>query len=424
MGQRKFLMATALVAIVAAACSGSTPTPVATSAAPATAAPASEAPSGSALPASQAPVATIGPGEGELDLVAWVGYAESGGNVKEYDWVNPFIAKNPDCAKVNVKTADTSDDMYTLMAQGHGVYDGVSASGDASNRLIDRAEVAPIDPALIPDFKDLTPFLQSPPNNTVNGFHYGVSHGWGGNTLMYRTDKFATAPTSWASVFEPAQISGYKGKVVTDYAGTIYIADAALYLKTAKPDLKITDPYELTQDQFDAAIALLKAQRPYVGKYWAAFSDEIDNFTNGASIVGTTWQYQTNTLKAAGVPVEAVVPVEGMTGWSDTWMLSRYAKHPNCMLKWMAWMVTPEVQAQVAEYFGEAPANPKACDILNKGYGSYKIANFCDAYHVTDQAFYQAISFWKTPIRDCGDSRGTTCVSYDQWLAAYTDVKG
>ena len=78
-----------------------------------------------------------------------------------------------------------------------------------------------------------------------------------------------------------------------------------------------------------------------------------------------------------------------MTGWSDTWMLSRYAKHPNCMLKWMAWMVTPEVQAQVAEYFGEAPANPKACDILDKGYGSYAIPNFCDAYHVTDQAFYQ-----------------------------------
>jgi putative spermidine/putrescine transport system substrate-binding protein len=421
MGQRKVLVATAVFAIVAAACSGSTATPSPASQAPASQAPASQAPA--SAPASEAPVATIGPGEGELDLVVWPGYAERGLNVKEYDWVNPFIAQNPDCSTVNVKEADTSDDMYTLMSQGHGVYDGVSASGDASNRLIDRAEVAPIDPALIPDFNDISQFLQSPPNNTVNGFHYGVSHGWGGNTLMYRTDKFATAPTSWDAVFDPAQMAGYKGKV-TAYNGTIYIADAALYLKTHKPELGITDPYELTQDQFDAAIALLKAQRPFVGKYWISYADEIDNFTNGASIVGTTWQYQTNALIAAGVPVQAVVPTEGMTGWSDTWMLSRYAKHPNCMLKWMAWMVTPEVQAQVAEYFGEAPANPKACDILNKGYGSYKIDNFCDAYHVTDQAFYEAISFWKTPIRDCGDSRGTTCVPYDQWLAAYTDVKG
>ena len=421
MAHRKVLIATAVVAILTAACSSAATTQAPASQAPASEAPASEAPA--SVPASQAPVASIGPGEGELDIVVWPGYAEDGSNVKEYDWVHPFEQANPDCGKVNVKPADTSDDMYTLMSQGHGLYDGVSASGDASNRLIDRAEVAPVDPALIPDFKDITPFLQSPANNTVNGFHYGISHGWGGNTLMYRTDKFPTAPTSWSAVFDPAQMANYKGKV-TAYAGTIYMADAALYLKATRPELNITDPYELTQDQFNAVVELLKAQRPFVGKYRKSFTDEIDNFTNGASIVGTTWQYQTNTLIAAGIPVQAIVPTEGMTGWSDTWMLSRYAKHPNCMLKWMAWMVTPEVQAQVAEYFGEAPANPKACDILNKGYGSYKIPNFCDAYHVTDQAFYQAISFWKTPIRDCGDSRGTTCIPYDQWLSAYTAVKG
>ncbi len=244
MTHRKLLSAIAAFGILAAACSSTSATP---SAAPSTAA---SGPPASA-PASVVPVASIGPGEGELDIVAWAGYAESGQNVKEYDWVTPFIAANPDCGKVNVKTADTSDEMYTLMTQGHGVYDGVSASGDASNRLIDRAEVAPVDPALIPDFKDLTPFLQSPPNNTVNGFHYGISHGWGGNTLMYRTDKFSTAPTSWDSVFDTTKMAGYKGKV-TDYDGAIYIADAALYLKAHKPELAITDPYELTQDQFDA----------------------------------------------------------------------------------------------------------------------------------------------------------------------------
>ena len=314
--------------------------------------------------------------------------------------------------------------MYTLMSQGHGLYDGVSASGDASNRLIDRAEVAPIDPALIPDFKDLSAVPPEPAEQHRQRVplrrlaRLGRQH-----PDVPDTTSSARAPTSWSAVFDPAQMAGYKGKV-TAYGGTIYIADAALYLKTTKPELKITDPYELTQEQFDAAVALLKEQRPFVGKYWTSFTDEIDNFTNGASTIGTTWQYQTNTLKAANVPVEAIVPTEGMTGWSDTWMLSRYAKHPNCMLKWMAWMVTPEVQAQVAEYFGEAPANPKACDILNKGYGPYALPNFCDAYHVTDEAFYNAISFWKTPIRDCGDSRGTTCIPYDQWVAAYTDVKG
>ncbi len=425
MSSRKGLVAAAVVAILTAACSSSATSPAA-SAVPASQGAASQAAASevpASAPASETPVATIGPGEGELDLVTWVGYAERGETDPAYDWVNPFIKANPDCSKVTVKTADTSDEMYTLMSQGHGVYDGVSASGDASNRLIDRAEVAPVDPALIPDFKDLTPFLQSPPNNTVNGYHYGISHGWGGNTLMYRTDKFDTAPTSWDAVFDPAKMAAYKGKV-TAYEAAIYIADAALYLKTHQPELKITDPYELTQDQFDAAVALLTSQRPFIGQAWKTYTNEIDNFTSGASTIGTSWQYQTNALKAAGIPVEAVVPTEGMTGWSDTWMLSRYAKHPNCMLKWMAWMVTPEVQAQVAEFFGEAPANPKACDILNTSTKPYAIKDFCTAYHVTDEAFYKAISFWKTPVRDCGDDRGNTCVPYDEWVSAFTKVRG
>jgi putative spermidine/putrescine transport system substrate-binding protein len=391
----------------------------ATAAAPSTG---SAAPPASVEPSSNLPT-SIGAGEGELDIIVWAGYAEDGSNVKEYDWVNPFIAANPDCGKVNVKPADTSDAMVSLMqGGGGGLYDGVSASGDASNTLITRGDVAEVNVDLIPDFKDVSPFLQSPAHNTVNGKHYGVSHGWGGNTLMYRTDIVKPAPTSWDVTFDPAKMEAYKGKV-TAYDGSIYIADAALYLKTHKPELGITDPYELTQDQFNAAIDLLKAQHPYVGKYWAAYTDEIDNFTNGATVVGTTWPYQTNTLKAAKVAVEAVVPTEGMTGWADTWMLASKAAHPNCMYKWMAWMVTPHVQAEVAEYFGEAPANPKACAELDKTYGSYGVKDFCTLYSVNDKSFYDSISFWKTPQAECGDSRGQTCIPYDQWVTAYQAVK-
>ena len=420
-----FAVAASLGIVVAACSSGATPTP-ATSSTPSSVAP-STAASASAVAPSVAPSSNlptaIGPGEGEVDLIVWAGYAEDGSNVKEYDWVNPFIKANPDCAKVNVKPADTSDAMVSLMqGGGGGLYDGVSASGDASNTLISRGDVAEVNVDLIPDFKDITPFLQSPAHNTVDGKHYGVSHGWGGNTLMWRTDLVSPAPTSWDVTFDPAKMAPYKGKI-TAYDGSIYVADAALYLKAHQPDLGITDPYELTQPQFDAAINLLKAQHAYVGKYWAAYTDEIDNFTSGATIVGTTWPYQTNTLKAAGVKVEAVVPTEGMTGWADTWMLASKAKHPNCMYKWMAWMVTPHVQAEVAEYFGEAPANPKACTELDKVYGSYGVKNFCTLYSVNDKNFYDSISFWKTPQADCGDSRGQTCIPYDQWVTAFQAVK-
>jgi len=419
-----FAVAASLGIVVAACSSGATQTPAAPSVAPASVTPSaagSVAPP-SVEPSSNLPTA-IGAGEGELDIIVWAGYAEDGSNVPEYDWVNPFIKANPDCGKVNVKPADTSDSMVSLMqGGGGGLYDGVSASGDASNTLISRGDVAEVNVDLIPDFKDISPFLQSPAHNTVDGKHFGVSHGWGGNTLMWRTDKVNPAPTSWDITFDPAKMDPYKGKV-TAYDGSIYVADAALYLKTHKPELGITDPYELTQDQFNAAIDLLKGQHPYVGKYWSAYTDEIDNFTSGATVVGTTCPYQTNTLKAAKIPVSAIVPSEGMTGWADTWMLASKAKHPNCMYKWMAWMVTPHVQTEVAEYFGEAPANPKACTELDKTYGSYGVKNFCTLYSVNDKSFYDSISFWKTPQADCGDSRGQTCVSYDKWVTAYQAVK-
>jgi len=244
----------------------------------------SGSPSPNPSPTPSLPTA-IGAGEGELDIVIWPGYAEDGSNAKEYDWVHPFERET--ACKVKSKVADTSDDMFTLMTQNHGLYDGVSASGDASNRLIDSGEIAPINPALVPNWNDITPFLQNISANTVNGVHYGVSHGWGGNLLMYRTDKITTAPTSWDAVFDPAKMDAYKGKV-TAYNGTIYMADAALYLKTKRPELAITDPYELNKKQFDAAVSLLKKQRPLIKKYWVYASDEVQLFKGRRALEGAT----------------------------------------------------------------------------------------------------------------------------------------
>jgi hypothetical protein len=228
------------------------------------------------------PLSSVGPGEGTLNLIAWIGYTEDGSTDKNYDWVTPFEQQSG--CQVTVKYDDTSDQMVNDMRQSGGTaYDGVSASGDASNRLIAAGDVAPINVDLIPGWKDFLPTLQSPPNNTVDGVHYGVSYMFGPNVLMYNTQQVTPAPTSWDVVFDPN--TPYAGKL-TIYTGAIYIADAAMYLKTHNPDLGITDPYELTQDQFNAAIELLKGQQPNVIKYWGATTDQIDLFTSGESVVG------------------------------------------------------------------------------------------------------------------------------------------
>jgi putative spermidine/putrescine transport system substrate-binding protein len=351
----------------------------------------------------------IGAFEGRLNLVVWAGYAENGSTDKNVDWVNPFT-KATGC-KVNAKVADTSDAMVALMETGQ--YDGVSASGDASLRLVYRGQVAPVNTGLLTNYGEIAPYLKNQPYNSVNGQMYGVPHGYGANVLMYRTDKFSQPPTSWGVVWE--NNSPAAGNV-TAYDSPIYIADAALYLKSRRPDLEITDPYALTEEQFDAAVDLLRRQRPSISQYWHNYLDEVQSFKVGDTHAGTSWQVIANLARDQKIPVATTIPTEGATGWSDTWMISSRAQHPNCMYRWMNWITTAKVQAQVAQWFGQAPANPKACRYTAKG--------FCSDFRVGDAEFYRRIAFWKTPVRDCGDGRGSKCVDYSRWAQAWAEIKG
>ena len=348
----------------------------------------------------------IGPGEGALTLIAWEGYTQP-------QWVKPFEKKTG--CEVSAKYGGSSDEMVTLMRQGGGgQYDMVSASGDASVRLIAGGDVQPVNPDLVPGYADLIPALQSPPHNTVDGKHYGISLQWGPNTLLYNTQKVQPAPTSWSVLYDPK----YKDQITVPN-NPIQIADAALYLSKSKPELGITDPYELTQEQFDAAVDLLKQQRPLVKKYWGLASDEISLFKNGDATVGASWPYQTNTLQADGAPVKDLIPDEGATGWADTWMLSSKAKHPNCAYMWLDWITTPKVQAQQAIYFGETPANTKACAVMDK-----LSKGACRQYHAdAPESYFQSIRFWKTPQADCGNGK-SDCVDYTKWVQAWSEITG
>jgi len=349
---------------------------------------------------------TIGKGEGQLNLVAWEGYTQK-------QWVQPFT-KATGC-KVNAKYAGSSDEMVTLMRSGGGSqYDMVSASGDASLRLIYGKDVQPVNVNLIPDWKSFIPALKSPPHNTIGGQHYGVSLQWGPNTLLYNTKQVKPAPTSWSTIYS----SKYKGKVTVP-DNPIQIADAALYLSKSKPSLGIKDPYELNQKQFDAAVNLLKQQKPLIKKYWGLASDEIDLFKSGDAVIGASWPYQTNTLIDAKVPVRDTIPTEGATGWADTWMLSSKAQHPNCAYLWMKYVTQPQPEAQQALIFGETPVNPKACPFMNKIE-----AGSCAKYHLNEPLnYYNTIKFWKTPIPDCGNGKND-CMDYNAWQTAWTQVTG
>lgn len=352
----------------------------------------------------------LGAGEGQVDLIAWAGYVEDGSTDPKVDWVTAFEDKTG--CQVNTKVGNTSDEMVTLMRTGN--YDGVSASGDATLRLIAAGDVAPVNTDLIPNYADVYEGLKNQAHNSVDGVMYGVPHGRGANLLMWRTDKVDPAPDSWSVVWD--ENSPYKGHV-TAYDSPIYIADAAVYLMATQPDLGITNPYELDDAQFQATVDLLKKQRTIIGEYWSDYTKSQAAFTSGDTVVGTTWQVIANLLVADKVKIETVLPKEGSTGWSDTWMISSKAKHPNCMYLWMDWIISPEANAAVAEWFGEAPSNAKACDFTaDKAH--------CDTYHAADEEYFKQVHYWTTPQADCGDDRGEVCKDYSEWVQAWTEIKG
>jgi putative spermidine/putrescine transport system substrate-binding protein len=338
--------------------------------------------------------------EGEVNLIQWAGYAQL---------VDEFKAETG--CTVNTKDGTTSDDMVSLLSSGE--YDGLSASGNASVRLMERGDVAPVNTDLIPNYADVQEGIKNQDYNSRDGEPYGAPHGRGPNLLTFRTDEVTPAPDSWSVIWDAD--TPYKGKI-SIYDDSIFIADAAVYLKATQPDLGIDNPYQLNQEQFDAAVNLLKGLAPNVGEWWADYAKQIQSYANKDVVVGTTWPYQVNVLKADNQPVEGVKPTEGTTGWSDTWMIYSNAQNPNCMYLWMDHMISPEAQALVAEGFGEAPINLKACELT-------KNANHCSDFHAEDEAWWDDVYYWTTPTEDCG-GEGGTCMTQEDWVNAWTEIRG
>jgi len=348
----------------------------------------------------------LGEMEGAVSILAWPGYVEDGSNDPAVDWVTAF-EEDTGC-QVTSKTYGTSDEAFSLMKTGE--YDVVAASGDASLRLVAAGDVTPVNTDLLENYAGIYDFLKMQAWNSVDGVAYGIPHGYGANLLMYNTDVFPEAPTSWDVVFDKASENAGK---VTAYDSPIYIADAAVYLMAHQPELGITNPYALDEAQLAAAVVLLKEQRLSIGEYWSDYLKLIQAFETGDSVVGTTWQVIQNYVSTGNTAV--TLPEEGVTGWSDTWMIGSESANPNCAYAWLDYIASPEANAAATGYFGEAPSSDAACAFRDD----------CEVFHAGDADYASQIWYWSTPIAECLDGRtDVECTDYAAWTTAWSEIKG
>ena len=349
-----------------------------------------------------------------MNLVIWSGYAEDGSTFPEYDWVTPF----EEATGCEVKTAVQADSANGVQLLRSGEYDGGAFSGNATDRLMAAGDVAPVNTALLKNYANVFEGLKDQPHNSKDGVAYGVPHGRGPNLLMWNSE-VVEEQTTWDGLWENA--ADYEGKL-SIFDSPDFIADAALHLMATQPDLGIKNPYQLTQEQFDAAIALLEELDSHGAQYWSGttFGEQITAFAAGDVTIGTTWQYMVNALTAEEAPVQAIKPAEGTTGWSDTWMISSKAAHPNCMYLWMDHMMSPEANATATVYFGEASTSPQACE-----FAETLAPGHCEQTHASDEAYWEDVWYWSTARADCADTdSATSCVDYDKWVEAWTTLRG
>jgi putative spermidine/putrescine transport system substrate-binding protein len=355
-------------------------------------------------PSATVPPTKLGKSEGALSLLALPGYTDK-------RWVTPF-ERQTGCT-VSVRTSSLADEITTVMGGGGSGIDVVAAPGDAALRLVAAGDVAPVNVRLVPGWRQFHAAFKSPQTNTVGGTHYGIAAQFSPNVLLYDGRRMAR-PGSWAAIYSPQ----HTGRITVP-DDPMFIADAALYLAKAKPALGIVDPYELTTAQLAAAVQLLRAQRPLLSSAWPTASDEIEAFRSGVATIGAGWLYQLAQLRKVKPAVKATVPKEGVTGWLDSWMISVKAAHPNCAYRWLAYVSTPKVQAELATSYGATPVNAKACAAMDK-----LEKRSCAAYRADAPAsYYRAISLWKAPVPDCGDDRGAVCKPYAAWVRAWADLK-
>lgn len=358
-------------------------------------------------------VTELGKAEGQVSIVAWPGYIERGETMESFDWVTKF--EEATGCSVQVKTANTSDEMVALMNEGG--FDLVTASGDASLRLIAGKRVQPVNIGLIPSWGTIDNRLKDAPWHTVDGTHYGTPYMWGPNVLMYNTEAFNEPPTSWSVVFEETTLAdgkSNKGRVQA-YDGPIHVADAANYLMHHQPELGIKSPYELNDNQYKAALDLLRQQRKLVSRYWHDAFIQMDDFKNEGVVASGSWPFQVNLLAGEKLPIASTIPIEGATGWADTTMMHVDSENPNCAYMWMEHTLSSNLQSDLSVWFGANPSVPAAC---TDGRGM-QTAEGCTTNGLDD---FEKIKFWQTPVSKCA-SQGQ-CVPYYRWVSDYIGVIG
>ena len=337
--------------------------------------------------------------EGALDLVE-VARQDSDGA----DWAPAFEA----ASGCKLRRRLVADSTALLATSGSGDFDLVLAGSDVAASLVASGRVRALDSRRLGALATLPEALRELPGAVVGGVRYGVPVRWQPTVLAYDTRVFAEAPTSWSLLLAPA------GDAVPGLAPAepIALADAALYLATVRPELRIADPFALDERQYRAVLALWRQRHGQWRGVARSREDFADALANGVAAFAAT-PAQVRALQSASLPVAWTAPEEGVSAQLELAMLQASPRHPNCAQFWLEWSQTPKAQALLAARAGALPVRAEAC-----ATEPLAAAGACAR---DGMALLPVARFWRVPQARCGKRR---CVPYSRWTRDWVALLG
>jgi spermidine/putrescine-binding protein len=318
-----------------------------------------------------------------LTAIVWEGYTDP-------SFAKPF-EEQTGCS-VKATYAGSSDEMFAKFRAGGGrTYDLISASGDITERLAKAGLVKPIDPSQLPNYDAIFESFQGGKWNTFDGVPYGVTFAWGPNVLVYNTTAIQSAPTSWDVLADPA----YAGKIALP-DNPMTIADVALWLGK-------TDPYNLSEADLAEVKQKLLDLRPNIRKFWTTAGELANLFQSGEIVMAHAWPLTYTQLSEASFPVGSVSPKGKLTGWTDSWMISKNTRNPEAAYQWINYILSGPGQKGVMEVTGYSGATTLGAEAV----GSEKAHEL----FMDDLSLHSQIKMWQS------------VKNYDQWVQLWNEIR-
>jgi putrescine transport system substrate-binding protein len=275
--------------------------------------------------------------------------------------------------KVNYDVYDSNEVLEAKLLAGHSGYDVVVPS--AAPYLARQAASGvyrKIDKAALKNYGDLDPQILAAAANADPGNQFGVPYMWGTTGFGYNRAQVKKAlgdsasTDSSALIFDPANAKKLAG------CG-IELLDSAQELFPAALAYLHADPLSRANEDLDRAAGVIQAIRPYIRKFHS--SEYINDLANGDICVA--WGYSGDVVQARnraqdaknGVDIGYTIPQEGAMIWIDMMAIPADAPHPENALKFIDYILRPEIAAKISDTVAYANPNLAATKLVDPKIG-------------------------------------------------------